>query len=243
MLEFQKYQLAFTSHIRDPKTHAKPAKVKDKRMAVYREIVFNNILGSVSACFPVCQQVLGKRDWLKLTKQFFAAHQASTPLFREIPQEFLKFLTFFDDIPDYLQQLAHYEWVELSVNMQAVETPKISISADLLNETPILAPAHRLLEYDFPVHKISKKFKPTNPEKTFLLVFRNLDLKVKFIELNPMTYILLNILLQNELTGKQALANLAEDMQHPNKDVIITFGLDVLQDLVNQQAIIGSLKK
>jgi len=243
MLDFQKYQLAFTAHIRDPKAHAKPAKVQNARMAVYREIVFNNIFGSVSACFPVCQKILGKRSWLKLTREFFATYQATTPLFREIPQEFLKFLTFTTDIPAYFQQLAHYEWVELAVNMQATETPKISTATDLLGEIPVLAPAHMLLEYDFPVHKISKKFKSENKEKTFLLVFRNADFKVKFIELNPMTYFLLNMLSQNELTGEQALVSLAEDMQHPNKDMIISFGLDILQDLANQQAIIGSQKK
>ncbi len=243
MLDFQKYQLAFTAHIRDPKTHAKPAKVEDARMAVYREIVFNNIFGSVSACFPVCQQILGKRGWLKLTREFFATYQATTPLFREIPQEFLKFLTFANDIPAYFQQLAHYEWVELAVNMQATETPKISTITDLLSEIPILAPAHMLLEYDFPVHKISKKFKPEDTEKTFLLVFRKNDFKVKFIELNLMTYILLNVLAQHKLTGEQALVGLAEDMLHPNKDMVISFGLDILQDLANQRAIIGSQKK
>jgi len=242
MLDFQKYQLAFTAHIRDPKTHAKPAKVNDVRLAVYREIVFNNIFGSVSACFPVCQQVLGKRAWLKLSKQFFATHQATTPIFREIPQEFLKFITTVENLPVYFQELAHYEWVELAVSMQAVEIPKISITPDFLFEKLVLAPAHMLLEYDFPVHKISTKFKPTIKEKTCLLVFRNAEFKVRFIELNPMTYILLNVLAQNELSGEQALVRLAEDMQYPNKDAVIAFGLDILQDLANQQAIIGSTK-
>ncbi len=242
MLDFQRYQIEFTSHIRDPKAHAKPTKVNDTRMAVYREIVFNNIFGSVSACFPVCQQVLGKRAWLKLTKQFFAQHQASTPIFREIPQEFLAFISNLNDLPAYFQALAHYEWVELAVSMLAADTPEMSAAADFLHEKPVLAPASMLLEYDYPVHKISAKFKPKSTEKTYLFVFRNRDNQVKFIALNPMTYILLNVLAQNELTGEQALVRLAEGMLHPNNNAVLEFGLDILQDLAAQEALIGSAK-
>jgi len=240
MLDFQKYQLAFTSHLRDPKMHAKPAGVLDAQIAVYREIVFNNIFGSVSTCFPVFRQIMGKSHWLKLIKEFFATHQARTPFFREIPQEFLKFLANKESIPIYFQQLAHYEWVELAINMQVVITPQLSPYTDVISEIPVLAPAHQLLVYDFPVHKISKKNNIKNPEKTYLLVFRNEDLKVKFIELNTMTYILLNRILEKDFSGEQALESLAEDMQLKDNAPIIGFGLSTLKELVKQQAIIGS---
>ena len=68
MLDFQRYQAEFTAHLRNPSLHKKPKNVPDARMAVYREIVFNNILNSVSTCFPVCVQVLGERDWEKLVR-------------------------------------------------------------------------------------------------------------------------------------------------------------------------------
>ena len=242
MLDFQRYQIEFTAHIRDPKIAKKPAKVADARMAVYREIVFNNIFGSVSACFPVCQQILGKRAWLKLTKQFFAQHQASTPIFREIPQEFLKFIAEVEGLPAYFQQLAHYEWVELAVSSQKTETPKLSKMPDFLHEIPVLAPAHMLLEYDYPVHKISAKFKPRNKEKTYLLVFRNADFKVKFIEPNALTFELLKLIQSNHLPAEQALARLAEALPALDSKTVLNFGLQTLQDLANQGAIIGSQK-
>jgi hypothetical protein len=243
MLDFQKYQLAFTSHLRDPKVHTKPTSVVDAQIAVYREIVFNNIFGSVSACFPVCHKIMGKRTWLKLIKEFFATHQATSPLFREIPQEFLKFLAKKENIPNYFQQLAHYEWVELAINMQVALTPQLSPYTDVKSEIPVLAASHKLLEYDFPVHKISKKNIIKNAEKTYFLVFRNSDFKVKFIEINSMTYLLLNRIMAHNLTGEQALESLAEDMQPQRKDAIISFGLSTLEDLVKEQAIIGSRTK
>ena len=77
-------------------------------------------------------------------------------------------------------------------------------------------------------------------EKTYLLVFRNSEFKVKFIELNPTTYQLLRLIQENNMTGKQALVRLAEDLQHPDANAVIQFGLEVLSDLANQGAIIGS---
>jgi hypothetical protein len=72
-------------------------------------------------------------------------------------------------------------------------------------------------------------------------VFRSPENKVKFIELNPVTFQLLKLIDENNMTGKQALMRLAEDMQHPNKEAIIQFGAEILTDLANQQAIIGSI--
>ncbi|MGB7816163.1 MAG: putative DNA-binding domain-containing protein [Methylotenera sp.] len=242
MLDFQHYQIAFTAHLRNPSQHKKPARVADSRMAIYREIVFNNIFGSVSACYPVCKSMLGAHAWRKLVRQFFAYHQANSPIFREIPQQFLQFINDVKDLPAYLQQLAHYEWVELAVNSQQTTPPKLSKKMDLLNEKPILAPANMLLEYDYPVHKISKRNKPKTTEKTYLLVFRNNEHRVKFIELNPMTFQLLTLIQENEMTGKQALTKLAEKIGHPDTEAIIQFGKEILTDLANQQAIIGSIK-
>jgi uncharacterized protein len=246
MLDFQRYQIAFTAHIRNPSANKKPAKVKVARMAIYREIVFNNIFGAVSTCFPVCKNVLGTHAWHRLVRGFFAEHQATTPIFREIPQQFLQFLNAgndlpIDDLPIYLGQLAHYEWVELAVATQQTEATKLSKKTDYLNEKPILAPAHQLLTYDYAVHTISKRKQPKSTTQTHLLVFRNAENQVKFIELNPITFQLLNLIQNNTFTGKQALMRLAEDMQHPNVDAIIAFGEEILTDLANQQAIIGSV--
>ena len=240
MFEFQRYQLEFTAHIRNSKANTKPALVDDGRMAVYREIVFTNIFYSVSTCFPVCVQVLGEHAWEKLVREFFANYQATSPIFREIPQQFLQFLNKVANLPAYFQQLAQYEWVELAINTQQTEAAKLSKKMDLLNEKPILAPAHMLLQYDYAVHKISKRNQPKATEKTYLLVFRNSEFKVKFIELNPTTYQLLRLIQENNMTGKQALVRLAEDIKHPDADAVIQFGAEILRDLAKQGVIIGS---
>lgn len=250
LLDFQRYQLDFTKHLRQPKSAPRPAKVSARGMAIYTEIVFNNILGAISACFPVAQLVLGKRAWTTLIRDFFIYHQAQTPIFREVPQEFLKFLesqyanpslATNKNLPPFLKQLAHYEWIELALSTSTAtnEVTAIDLAADLLINTPVLAAASALLQYDYPVHKISKKFKPLLPEATFLLAFRDATNKVQFVELNAVTFKLLQLIKEKEHTGKQALTQLASEIKHPDLDAVLEFGTDILQGLKAQGAILG----
>lgn len=242
MLDFQLYQQAFTAHIRNPKAHKQPAGVVSARMAVYREAVFNNIFASVSVCFPVCQATVGKRAWRALIKDFVKSYPAQSPIFREIPQQFLAFLHTNKSQPAFLAELAHYEWVELAISAQQTEPVKLSKKKHLLSEKPVLAPAHRLLEYNFAVHKITKGKLPTTAEKTYFLVYRNPEFEIKFIELNPITFQLLQLIDKGEMTGEQVLTCLAEALQHPDAGAVIQFGEGILSDLASQQAIIGSTK-
>ncbi|MGJ8619087.1 MAG: HvfC family RiPP maturation protein [Methylophilaceae bacterium] len=239
MLDFQQYQYAFTAHIRDPKHNPKPSSIDEERMSVYREGVYNNVFESASVCFPVCQKTLGKAPWDAIMRRFFATHHASSPIFREIPQELLSFLSSDEQTPDYIKQLAHYEWVELALSMQKIENPPLSENTDLLIEIPVLAPAHMLLQYDYAVQKISADFIPEEKESTQLLVFRDQDFEVHFVVLNPITYALLSLIKQG-LSGSQALTTLAEQIQHPEPSVILDFGHGVLKDLMTQKAILGS---
>lgn len=240
MRDFQHYQHAFTAHIRDPENNPKPDHVDEERMAVYREGVYNNIFESVSICFPVCQTTMGEQDWDSTIRRFVATHHARSPIFRDIPQELVKFLETDALTPDDIKQLAHYEWVELAVSGMQTNLPPLSKASDLLNEIPVLAPAHMLLQYDYPVQKISEKWKPEAIETTHLLVFRNAEFEVNFIELNPMVYRLLENIKQGK-TGKEALTFLAAQMQYPQPEMMIEFGIGVLGDLMAQQAIMGSV--
>ncbi|MCB5205662.1 HvfC family RiPP maturation protein [Methylovorus mays] len=238
---FQQYQLAFTAHIRHPRQHMRPAGVQAKRMRVYNEIVFNNLQSSVGACYPVLQRVLGKRAWQALVRRFFAEHQASSPFFRDIPKAFLEFLPQVGTLPPYAVSLAHYEWVELAIASADTVTPLLTAEGDLLQGIPIVAPALAVLVYDYPVQKISARFKPRQalPEPVHLLVFRNEQDEVKFVEMNAMTARLLQVLQPGELTGLAALQQLGLEMGHADTDALISFGGALLEELRQQDIVWG----
>jgi len=243
---FQQYQQAFTAHIRDPYNQPRPKNVKAKGMDVYKEIVFNNLFASVSACFPVTQKVIGKRAWLKLIRSFFRDHSSSTPIFRKIPEEFLAYLSNMDmltlnSFPPYLKSLCHYEWVELLVSTMMDEKDKrdFKVVSDLRMRQPIFVPTMQLLNYEYAVHRISLRYKPKEKVNTQLLVYRNDELEVKFIEVNSITYKLIEILRQGKMSCEQALTILAKEISQENTESIIQFGLDILEDLRSQGVIVG----
>lgn len=254
---FQRYQLAFTAHLRDPQHQPKPKNAAAKGIAVYKEIVFNNLFESISACFPVAQNVLGKHAWLNLVRSFLREHSADTPIFREIPEEFLSFLSIHTrlastNLPPYLFSLCHYEWIELAVSSQAAslqtdnasKTKLVDVhtAEDLLAHQLAFTPTMQLLNYDYAVQKISRRNKPKEKVSTQLLVYRNAEYIVKFVELNPVTYRLIELLQQKNITGKQALTIIANELNHPQPEVIIEFGMTILEDLSNQNIILGVLK-
>lgn len=244
---FQQYQLAFTQHLRDPKIFARPRGVVAKGIAVYEEIVFNNLFESVSACFPVAQQVLGKRAWLQLTRGFLREHSADSPIFREIPKEFLSYLANQENLPSYLFSLCHYEWVELAVSMMGANVQqakarqdKVESTGDLLQQSIVLNPAMQLLNYDYDVQNISPKYKPTKQIDTYLLVHRNTEDIVKFVELNSVTHRLI-ALLQEGMAGRQALELISKELGTELEN-LIPFGLEILEDFKRQGIILGVQK-
>jgi hypothetical protein len=247
---FQQYQMAFTAHIRDPLNQPRPDNVVAKRMDVYKEIVFNNIFESVSACFPVARKVIGKRIWLKLIRGFFREHSSTTPIFRKIPEEFLSYLSNLnsiahEDIPPYLSNLCHYEWVELLVSTMVdnnLDAREIDSTGNLSNNLPAFTPTMQLLNYEYAVQKISPYYKPKEKTYTQLIVYRNTEFAIKFIELNTLTFRLIEILKRDQVNGIEALSKLADEVNNTHSKTVIHFGLSLLEDLRKQGVILGTYR-
>ncbi|HEX5338094.1 MAG TPA: putative DNA-binding domain-containing protein [Gallionella sp.] len=245
---FQQYQAEFTGHIRAPKAAARPKGVSARGMRVYTEIVFNNMNDTLSACFPVCKKIIGARRWTKLVRAFMAEHRCTTPWFRHIPEELLRWLETsphaIQELPPFFLSLAHYEWIELAIAVSdAALDATLEADSDLLAGRPVLVPALALLEYAWPVHRISPRFKPEQPSTTYLLLFRDAADEVRFIELNPVSARLIGLLQAGKLTGQQALDRIATEIRHPDPQAVMQFGAKLLEDLKQQGAILGANKQ
>ncbi|MCA1805873.1 MAG: putative DNA-binding domain-containing protein, partial [Xanthomonadaceae bacterium] len=234
---FIRRQYEFAAHIRDPEHHPRPTDVEDRRMAIYRELFFNNVNGFLSSSFPVLRSLLDDDDWTDLARDFFARHQCHTPLFLEIPREFLQYLEqereARDEDPPFLHELAHYEWLELALAVAEDPEPEAGIDpdGDLLNGQPRLSPLAWAFRYEYPVHRIGPDFQPDAPEPNgvFLLVYRDPDDKVHFLELNPVSARLFSLLRDEPgITGRIALERIASELGHARPEVVTKGGLEVL---------------
>lgn len=240
---FQAFQRDFGLHLRDPRVAARPDGVPARRAKAYRELLFNNVCGVVDACFPVCRKVLGERRWGRLQRNFFAEWRSQSPLFCDLPREFLRWLSEGElpvALPPWLQELAHYEWAELAVDiLQTAALPAFHADGDLLEGKPVVAPAHMLLAYQWPVHRIGADFKPRKPSPVHLVVFRDIADQVQFAEINPVTARLLVLLADGKSSGREVCLQVAAELQHPNPQVVVEGGAAMLTELKNWGVIYG----
>ena len=247
-LKFQTYQLAFARHIRDPRANPRPAGVDARRMKIYNELLYHNLEGFLLACFPVLRSLLSDRKWNKLVREFFAEHRCHTPFFRQIPDEFVHYVQNERGVregdPPYLSELAHYEWIELalSVSNKEIEPKFINPIGDFATGRPALNPVLALLKYAYPVQRIGPAYKPRSvpPQPTYLLVFRDAAFNVRFVELNPVSARLLDLLQNGTLSAENALKKIALELKHGNPQVVIQGGLEILRDLNAQGAVLGT---
>ena len=248
MLEFQRLQTRLTAYLRDPGNAPAPDGIEARRLKIYRELFYNNIEGFLTTAFPVLHQIMATDHWHALVRDFYARHQSSDPLFHGLAQEFLRYLE--DERgavpgdPPFLQELAHYEWVELALSIAEDEiTPALAdVEGDLLDGTPVISPLAWTLAYEYPVHRIGPDFLPEVPGETptYLVVYRNRQDEVKFTEINAVTARLIELIEAAPLAaGRDHLAQIAAELG-ADAAGIITAGHDMLLGLRAREVILGT---
>jgi hypothetical protein len=245
-------QQAFAAHIRDPAAVPPPAGVEERRMKVYRELFFSNISKLLAGNFPVVRRLYGDPGWARLVREFYVEHRAQTPLFTELPREFLGYLEQQRQgragDPPFLLELAHYEWVELALALDPrdLETVQATAAGDLLNGIPVLSPLAWPLSYRYPVHRITPEFQPQEPpaEMTHLLVYRTRADMVKFMELNEVTRLLLALMQEQPgLTGRQLLQRVTVQIGHHSPAVVTEKGAALMRELRARDVLLGTLPR
>lgn len=244
--DFRSFQNAFAARLRDPRGQARPAGVPARRMRVYEQLLFNNLEGFLLACFPITRQILGARAWRTLVRGFFVEHRCESPLFRDIPAQFLAWFepraAALQPQRPWLYEFMHYEWLELAVSIDdAADIDDIDTHGDLLTQRPVLNPTARIAHYRYPVHSIAPgrgRYRPDDRGYAYL-VFRDGTDAVRFVRLNSLSARLLELLREGQLAGRAALLKIACELR---LDVAVTTdaGRLLLEELRRAGALLGT---
>ena len=108
--------------------------------------------------------------------------------------------------------------------------------------TAVLSPLAWPLSYRFPVHRIRPDYQPASPpeEPTHLLVYRNRKDEVRFMELNAITRLLLQIRVERpDASGADLLRLTAERAGHPHPERVREKGLELMRDLLERDILLG----
>ena len=138
------------------------------------------------------QKFHGDDGWRALVRAFYRDHDCHTPLFTELAREFLRYLDeraageAGHDDPPWLRELAHYEWVELALQISEASCDDVAHDpdGDLLAGAPLVSPLAWPLAYAWPVHRIGPDFQPETPPDTptLLMLRREADGTVSFLD-------------------------------------------------------------
>lgn len=249
---FQQVQDTFTRHMRDPDHAPAPADVEDRRMGIYRELLYNNVESFLAAGYPVLRKITSDGTWHALIRDYFREHRAHTPYFPKMSGEFLRYLEQergprAADFP-FLLELAHYEWIETALTFDAREPDLDGIdpAGDLLAGVPVLSPLALPLMYRFPVHRIGPEFllmeAPAQP--TYLVAYRDAGDAIGFLELNPVSARLLELIKGGAGdSGRALLHGIATELRHPDPALVERGGANILADLARRGVILGTRRQ
>jgi hypothetical protein len=215
-------------------------------MKIYLELFYSNIESFLASGFPVAKQILeSQQRWHPLVRRFVAEHPSSSPYFLEISQEFLSYLGDLNDpdLPEFLLELCHYEWVELalSVSQTELEDSIADPNGDLLTRPLVISPLIWKLAYRFPVHLLGEQYQPQQAPDlpTYLIVNRRRDDSIGFVISNALTFRLLEILMQQPL-ARRALAELSTEMPQLSAETLNERGIETLQQLRDAEVVLGT---
>ena len=246
MNNFQRTQQQFMAHIRDPINHEAPDGIEDRRMAIYRDLFFNNIEGFISSGFPVLKSLYSQEQWTELVRLFFKNHHCESPYFLHIAQEFLDFLSQSyqptDNDPPYLLELAHYEWVELALSIEDEDVTEKQLQENNIAKEPLcLSHLAWNLSYQYPVQFISED--NSNPDiveqGNYIVVYRDEQDEIQFIAINVMTALLLQIIEQEPgLLLEQVVSRVHHQVAHLSFEVILQGAQTIINDLGARKIIV-----
>ena len=242
-MSFKQIQHTFIQHIKDPQQSPFDG-IEDRRLKIYRELFFNNILGFLSSGFPVLQSLYSEQVWQNLARQFFVNHDCSSPYFVDISKEFVEFLSseyqLTTDDPVFIRELAHYEWLELDVSIRKAHQAFVPWSEEKDTSVVQLSDLATLVSYPYPVHQISVDFQPSEAgQEVYLVVYRNFDDEVNFTQVNQVTAHLLNTLGQHEFMNVDSLCYMmSEAMPQLEPQQVHSSVKQVIQQLLAQQILL-----
>lgn len=200
------------------KRHAQPVEgMPAERVAVYQDLVFNNVRGFIRSAFPVLRSIVGDAQWDHSIAAFLAHSQLDSPYFIDIPRAFYDYLAHHiaghvtrhvtnqitndaSQWPDFALELAYYEWLELDLYRRTGGLQPELATPQALSDHPDalwqLGQAVELVACRYPVHQLSPEYQPlvAPAEPTFLALYRTSQGKIQFMQLTAVSMAVLQLL-------------------------------------------------
>lgn len=249
--DFRALQRQLTAHLRDPQANPPPEGPEDRRIAIYRRLVFGNAARLLGANFPVARKQLGKDAFSALIRDFLREHRAETPYFPRMAGElqswYRKAQPRRPDDPPWLGELILYESEKRRLRNAAdpEPSPETDPAGDVISGVPAPSPLLRLLTLRYPVHRgKSGKLDDAPPDvPSFLLLRRDSAGRMRTEELGVLSAGLLAMILDGSTqTGAELLENMMQQAPAEARPALTRQGKALLRRFHRVGVLLGAYR-
>ena len=213
------------------------------RLTIYRRLVRRGLAGAIRVQVPRTAARLGDRFDQELDA-YFGERCPDSHYLRDVAFEFVAWAAprwqGAADVPAYLVDLARHELSAFAVAGAPREVTKAVADLDL-NAPIAFDPVARIGRYDHAIHRLSARLDATDtPElcTTVLLVYRDDEQDVRYLELSPLADIVITRLMSGEALGPAVIHATAATGQ-PLTQAVLEGMAKLLADLAERGIVLG----
>jgi len=240
--DFRQFQFALARHLRDPLGVSAPVGVSLADAAVCTQDIVTHVSEVLAPAFPVTCALLGDEMWEHAVRLFLKDAQPHTPWASSTQRAFVDHVCESPDmprLPAWLQDLAHFEWLQNAVNTPPVSWPACDADADVMHHAVVLNPTHVEAAYEWPVHGIDTDHQPDDMQSTYVSMLRDKDDTLPVLESSVFRGQLIDLLRDGQ-SGEQAFMVLAMWLSHPEPEAFVREGAEVMAQLQREGVVLGT---
>ncbi|MBK6513476.1 MAG: putative DNA-binding domain-containing protein [Polyangiaceae bacterium] len=220
------------------------AAVDDRSFFAYRHLLRNNLREAIDNQLSRTRALLGERLDADIDAYFSSGLPTSRYL-RDVAFELVDFATprwrSAQDVPPFAAELALFELrsFESSVAVRpaasaARAVPKLELAAPVVLDESV-----KVTRYAYPVHELADGARELEARPTALLVYRDRDFELRFLELSPLAASIVERLLAGAALGEAITASCAA-ASTPISPELLGEIAQLLSDYAERGIVLGS---
>ena len=218
---------------------------KQDRLHNYRRLIYNIIDDAIESAYPIVRSFMDESQWNEMIDAFVLEHKCQHPQIMHMPGELIEFAKIKDysskfELP-WLIDLLQFEWVEVVVHtMKDQAIAEFKLEGDFKTQALVFSPYFQLIELEYPIHKLRTRDISSEKGNYFMLVYRQENGTVQYLELNQLTYFIVAEMNENSCSLLEAIEPILNQTQPEIRENFIQHAGSFIRNLRELGIVLGT---